>query len=64
MGAYIPVPMCQKFTTMERNLLVWDKEAVAVKLALSPWYYLLEGALTPFEIWRNHKNLEALIFQF
>lgn len=48
----------KKFTTMERNWSVWDKEAGAVKLTL--WYHLLEGTQPPFEIWTDHKNVEAL----
>lgn len=60
-AASTPVLICKKkINLMERNWSVWDKEAVAVKLALITCHHLLEGTLTPFEIWTDHKNLEAL----
>lgn len=42
--------------------MVWNKEAAAVKLALSTWRHWLEGSKVPFEVWTGHKNLEMLQF--
>lgn len=50
----------KKFNATEKNWSIWDKEVGAVKLTLSTWHHLLEGAQTPFEIWTEHNNLEAL----
>lgn len=52
--------LSKKFTDTERNWPVWENEAAAIKLALRSWWHLLEGAWVPFEIWTDHKNLEAL----
>lgn len=49
--------LSKKFTDAECNWLVWEKEAAA---AFSAWRHLLEGARVPFEVWTDHKNLEAL----
>lgn len=50
----------RKFTSTERNWAIWEKEAFAVKWALQTWRHLLEGNDKPFEVWTDHKNLEAL----
>ncbi|KAK9412177.1 hypothetical protein NXF25_003352 [Crotalus adamanteus] len=50
----------KKFTDTERRWAVWEKEAFAVKWALSTWRHLLEGAQHPFEVWTNHQNLAVL----
>ncbi|KAK9406808.1 hypothetical protein NXF25_005582 [Crotalus adamanteus] len=50
----------KKFTDTERRWAVWEKEAFAVKWALSTWRHLLEGAQHPFEVWTDHKNLTVL----
>ncbi|KAK9401915.1 hypothetical protein NXF25_010271 [Crotalus adamanteus] len=50
----------QKFTTTERGCAIWEKEAFAVKWALVTWQHLLEGSAQPFEVWTDHRNLEAL----
>uniref|UniRef100_A0A8C6NKF8 Gypsy retrotransposon integrase-like protein 1 n=1 Tax=Nothobranchius furzeri TaxID=105023 RepID=A0A8C6NKF8_NOTFU len=44
----------------ERNYDVGDRELLAVKLALEEWRHWLEGAITPFLVWTDHKNLEYL----
>ncbi|KAK9400665.1 hypothetical protein NXF25_011379 [Crotalus adamanteus] len=50
----------KKFTETERRWAVWEKEAFAVKWALSTWRHLLEGAQHPFEVWTDHQNLTVL----
>lgn len=40
--------------------MVWEKEAYAVRWALLTWRHFLEGGKEPFEVWSDHKNLEAL----
>lgn len=54
------VYLSKHFSETERNWPVWEKEAAAIKLVLSTWHHLLEGAHIPFEVWMDHKNLEAL----
>ncbi|KAK2899405.1 hypothetical protein Q8A73_012534 [Channa argus] len=44
----------------ERNYSVCDRELLAIKLALEEWRHWLEGALQPFIIWTDHKNLAHL----
>lgn len=39
---------------------MWEKEAYAVCWALLTWCHFLEGSKVPFEVWADHKNLEAL----
>ncbi|KAK9397281.1 hypothetical protein NXF25_020642 [Crotalus adamanteus] len=50
----------KKFTDPERRWAVWEKEAFAIKWALSTWRHLLEGAQHPFEVWTDHRNLMVL----
>uniref|UniRef100_A0A803TR04 Gypsy retrotransposon integrase-like protein 1 n=1 Tax=Anolis carolinensis TaxID=28377 RepID=A0A803TR04_ANOCA len=52
--------LSRKFTETERNWRVWEKEAFAVKAALSHWRHFLEGTEAQFEVWTDHKNLQAL----
>ncbi|XP_077158510.1 uncharacterized protein LOC143820028 [Paroedura picta] len=52
--------LSRKFSPTERNWPIWEKEAAAVKTALSTWRHFLEGSPVPFEVWTDHKNLEAL----
>lgn len=52
--------MSQNLTTTEWSWVVWEKEAFAVWWVLLMWQHLLEGAQEPFEVWTDHKNLEAL----
>lgn len=49
----------RKFNATEKNWSIWDKKAAAIKLALTIWKHLLERARVPFELWTDHKNLEA-----
>ncbi|XP_060539018.1 uncharacterized protein LOC132709560 [Pantherophis guttatus] len=50
----------RKLTDTERRWAAWEKEAFAVRWALLTWRHLLEGGQKPFEVWTDHKNLEAL----
>jgi len=42
----------------ERNYEIYDKEILAIIRGLENWRYLLEGAKSKFEIWKDQKNLE------
>lgn len=53
----------RKLTDTERAWAIWEKEAFAIRWALSTWRHLLEGAKEPFEVWTDHKNLEAPVPQ-
>uniref|UniRef100_A0A2D4NUS5 Reverse transcriptase RNase H-like domain-containing protein n=1 Tax=Micrurus surinamensis TaxID=129470 RepID=A0A2D4NUS5_MICSU len=50
----------RKFNKTERAWAVWEKEAYAVKWALGVWRHFLEGSSLEFEVWTDHRNLEAL----
>ncbi|XP_060539362.1 queuine tRNA-ribosyltransferase catalytic subunit 1 isoform X1 [Pantherophis guttatus] len=50
----------RKLSETERRWAIWEKEAFAVQWALLTWRQFLEGAKHPFEVWTDHKNLEAL----
>ncbi|CAJ1078658.1 Pol polyprotein [Xyrichtys novacula] len=50
----------RRLTPAERNYDVGDRELLAVNLALEEWRHLLEGALQPFIVWTDHKNLEYI----
>uniref|UniRef100_A0A3B1IMZ3 Gypsy retrotransposon integrase-like protein 1 n=1 Tax=Astyanax mexicanus TaxID=7994 RepID=A0A3B1IMZ3_ASTMX len=49
-----------KLSSAERNYGIGDRELLAVKLALEEWRHWLEGALHPFVVLTDHKNLEYL----
>ncbi|KAL0155832.1 hypothetical protein M9458_050095, partial [Cirrhinus mrigala] len=49
-----------KLTPAERNYDVGNRELLAIKLALEEWRHWLEGALHPFTVLTDHKNLEYL----
>lgn len=40
----------------ERNYQIYDKELLAIVLALKNWRYLLMGG-NEFEVWSDHRNL-------
>ena len=44
----------------ERNYDVGNRELLAVVLALQEWRHWLEGAVHPFIVWTDHKNLAYL----
>uniref|UniRef100_A0A8C5P6V7 Gypsy retrotransposon integrase-like protein 1 n=1 Tax=Leptobrachium leishanense TaxID=445787 RepID=A0A8C5P6V7_9ANUR len=50
----------RKLTPAEVNYDVSDRELLAIKCALAEWRHLLEGALHPFMVFTDHKNLEYL----
>ncbi len=42
----------------ERNYEIYDKELLAIMLALDEWRHYLMGAAQDFEIWTDHQNLQ------
>uniref|UniRef100_A0A3P9IHF7 Reverse transcriptase n=1 Tax=Oryzias latipes TaxID=8090 RepID=A0A3P9IHF7_ORYLA len=50
----------KKLTPTERNYDVGNRELLAIKLALEEWRHWLEGAVHPFIVWTDHKNLSYL----
>lgn len=42
------------------EVVAGTQELLAVKLVLEKWHHWLEGALHPFMIYTNHKNIEYL----
>ncbi|SJL00843.1 uncharacterized protein ARMOST_04157 [Armillaria ostoyae] len=50
--------MSKALTTTERNYEIYDKELLAIMLALSDWRHYLMGALKDVEIWMDHQNLQ------
>lgn len=50
----------KKFTETEQHLVVWEKKAYAVRLAFLTWRHFLERSKISFQVWTDHKNLEAL----
>ncbi|KAF7658987.1 hypothetical protein LDENG_00005130 [Lucifuga dentata] len=49
-----------KLLPAEKNYDIGNWELLAVKLALEEWRHWLEGAVQPFLIWTDHKNLEYI----
>jgi transposase InsO family protein len=57
-GVARPIGFFSKtFVEAERNYMIYDKELLAIMLALDHWRHHLMG-LNGFEIWTDHKNLE------
>ncbi len=50
----------RKLTAAERNYDVGNKELLSMKAALEEWRHWLEGAVHPFQIITDHKNLEYI----
>uniref|UniRef100_A0A3B1JZA6 ribonuclease H n=1 Tax=Astyanax mexicanus TaxID=7994 RepID=A0A3B1JZA6_ASTMX len=50
----------RKLSAAESNYGIGDRELLAVKLALEEWRHWLEGAVHPFTVLTDHKNLEYL----
>lgn len=50
----------QKLSPAERNYDVGNRELLAIKLTLEEWRHWLEGAIYPFLIYTDHKNLGYL----
>jgi len=54
-----PVVFISKsLSNTERNYKIHNKEILAVVRCLEAWRHFLEGTMTRFEIWTDHKNLE------
>lgn len=51
-----------KLSDAEHLWVVWEKEVYTVQWTPLTWRQFLEGSKskTPFEVWTDHKNLEAL----
>lgn len=49
-----------RLSSSEQNYSVGDRELLAVKLALEEWRHWLEGAVHPFLVWTDHKNLSYI----
>ncbi len=50
--------MSKSLSTTERNYEIYDKELLAIMLALSEWRHYLMGAVKDVEIWTDHQNLQ------
>lgn len=50
----------RKLNSAERNYSVGDRELLAMKAAFEEWRHWLEGAMHPFTVLTDHKNLEYL----
>jgi hypothetical protein len=48
----------RKLTPAELNYEIYDKEMLAIVVALKEWRAYLEGAAHPFTVYTDHKNLE------
>ncbi|SJL13535.1 uncharacterized protein ARMOST_16979 [Armillaria ostoyae] len=58
-GKWRPVAFLSKALTItERNYEIYDKELLAIMLALDKWRHYLMGATVDFEIWTDHQNLQ------
>ncbi|SJL01314.1 uncharacterized protein ARMOST_04634 [Armillaria ostoyae] len=58
-GQWRPVAFMSKaLTATERNYEIYDKELLAIMLALAEWRHYLMGALEDVEIWTDHQNLQ------
>jgi len=57
-GQLHPVAFLSKsLTKCQRNYQIYDKELLAIKLALEEWRHYLEGARHQFIVYTDHKNL-------
>jgi hypothetical protein len=58
-GKWHPIAyMSKAFNDTEHNYKIYDKEMLAIMLALSEWRQYLMGASEDFEIWTDHQNLQ------
>ncbi|KAL0155106.1 hypothetical protein M9458_049369, partial [Cirrhinus mrigala] len=55
-----PCAFSRKLSPAEQNYDVGNRELLAIKLALEEWRHWLEGAVHPFTIITDHKNLQYL----
>ncbi len=49
--------MSKSLSATDRNYEIYDKELLAIMLALSEWHHYLMGAAKDIEIWTDHQNL-------
>jgi len=57
-GVLHPVAFLSKsLTKCQRNYQIYDKELLAIKVALEEWRHYLEGARHQFLVYTDHKNL-------
>jgi len=52
--------LSRRLSPAEQNYDVGNRELLAVKVALEEWRHWLEGAMHPFLVWTDHKNLEYI----
>jgi hypothetical protein len=58
-GKWHPIAyMSKAFSDVERNYEIYDKEMLAIMLALGEWRQYLMGTSEDFEIWTDHQNLQ------
>ncbi len=58
-GVWRPVAFMSKLlSTTERNYKIYDKELLAIMLALDEWRHYLMGTTENIEIWMDHQNLQ------
>ncbi|SJL13532.1 uncharacterized protein ARMOST_16976 [Armillaria ostoyae] len=58
-GRWRPVAFMSKaLTATECNYEIYNKELLAIMLALCEWHHYLMGALKDVEIWMDHQNLQ------
>ncbi len=50
--------MSKSLSATERNYEIYDKELLAIMLALDEWRHYLMGAAMDVEIWMDHQNLQ------
>ncbi len=50
--------MSKSLSVTEQNYEIYDKELLAIMLALSEWRHYLMGAAKDVEIWTDHQNLQ------
>ena len=50
----------RKLSPAEWNFDIGNRELLAVKLVLEEWRHRLEGSVTPFIVWTDHKNLSYI----
>ncbi len=58
-GKWHPVTFLSKaLTIMEQNYEIYNKELLAIMLALDKWRHYLMRAAQDFKIWTDHQNLQ------
>ena len=58
-GRWHPIAYLSKsLNETQRNYEIYDKEMLAIMLALEEWRHYLIGTIDIFEIWTDHQNLQ------